>query len=119
MTGVLGPNVPGDLAVDFEAVIDKQLLAWLDGSEGMNEYAIARLGCLAIGCARVVQKAGAVAAAAAVNHASVGKSERECVPEFRSLSCCGPPPAGQFAFVLDEPLAGGQRLQRKQSLAMH
>ena len=43
MTGVLGPNVPGDLAVDFEAVIDKQLLAWLDGSEGMNEYAIARL----------------------------------------------------------------------------
>ena len=82
MTCIPGPNVPGDLAVDHEAVIDKQLLAWLDGSERVNEYAIARLDCLAIGYARVVQKAGAVAAAAAVNHASVGKSERECVPDF-------------------------------------
>ena len=82
MTYILGPNVPGDRAVNFEAVIDKQLLAWLDGSECMNEYAIARLGCLAIGCARVVQEAGAVAAAAAVYHASVRKTERECVPDF-------------------------------------
>jgi hypothetical protein len=30
----------------------------------------------------VVQEAGAVAAAAAVDHASVRETERECVPDF-------------------------------------
>jgi hypothetical protein len=37
MTCGLGTNVPGDLAVDIEAVIDNRLLAWLDGRECINE----------------------------------------------------------------------------------
>ena len=119
MTGVLGPNVPGDLAVDFEAVIDKQLLAGIDGDECVNEYAIARLDCLAVGSTRIVQAAGAVAAATAVDHSSVGKTKDESVLNLGSLTGSGAAPAGYFALVLDEPLAGGDRLQREESLAMH
>ena len=119
MTCVLGPNVPGDRAVNFEAVIDKQLLAWLDGSECVNEYAIARLDCLAGGCAGMVKETGAVSAATSIDYTTVGEAKYERMPSIRSLAGGCASPTGYLALVLDEPLAGGQRLQRKQSLAMH
>ena len=119
MTCILGPDVIGDLAVDRKSVIDEQLVPGLDISERMNEYAIARLDCLAVGSTRIVQAAGAVAAATGVDHASVGKTKDESVPNLGPLTGSGAATAGYLALVLDEPLAGGDRLQRKESLAMH
>ncbi|TDN70150.1 hypothetical protein B0G77_3603 [Paraburkholderia sp. BL10I2N1] len=92
MTCVLGPNVLSHLAVDDEAAIDKQLLAWPDRTERMNEDAVARLDGLAAGRAFMVQQVGTVAAATAVDRTPVGKTGRECVSVFRSLSCNCPPP---------------------------
>lgn len=65
-----------EVAVDDKAVIDKQLLAWLDGSECMNEDAVAGFDYLAVGQTRMVQKASTVSSAAAIDHTSVGKCTR-------------------------------------------
>lgn len=82
MTCVLLPDVVSDLAVDRQSVINEQFFAALDGSNCMDEYAITRLDCFAVGRTRMVQEAGAVAATTAVDHASVGKSEYECVSDL-------------------------------------
>jgi hypothetical protein len=119
MTCVLCPNFFSGLAVDCGATQDKQFLAWLDGGECINGDAVARFIRLAVARTCMVQKAGTVATATAVDHTSVGKAKRECVPNFQSLSCSGPPSAGHFAFVIDKPLASGNGLQRKDSVAMH
>ena len=119
MTSVLGTDVFAHLAVDREAVVDEKFFVRPDAGEGVDEDAIARLDRLAVGRARVVQETGAVSAATAIDDATVRQAEHERMAGFRSLACRCPPPAGHFTLVLDEPLACGDRLKRKQSLAMH
>jgi hypothetical protein len=119
MTCVLNTDVFGNLTVDLEAVIDKQLLAGIDGDECVNEYAIARLDCLAVGCAGMVKETGAVSAATSIDYTTVGEAKYERMPSIRSLAGGCASPTGYLALVLDEPLAGGEGLQRKKSLAMH
>jgi hypothetical protein len=57
----------------------------------------------------VVQKAGAVATKAAVDHTSVRQAEYERVASLRALTNGGVP-VDQFCLVLDGPLACGERL---------
>ena len=82
----------------------------------MNEDAVARFDCLGVGCARMVEEARTVPAAAAIDHPAVGETKHERMPGLGSLTGGGASPAGHFTLVLDEPLAGGDRLQRKESL---
>ena len=76
----------------------------------MNEDPVARLDGLAVRGAGVVQKAGAVATTAAVDHTSVRQAEYERAASLGALTDGGVPPAGQFPLVLDDPLACGDRL---------
>ena len=119
MTRVLGTDVFGHLAVDRETVVDEKFFARFDAGECVDEDAIARLDRLAVGCTRMVQETGAVPAATAIDDATVRQTEHERMAGFRSLACRCPPPAGHFTLVLDEPLACGDGLKRKKSLAMH
>ena len=119
MACVLRPYVIGDLAVNDEAVIDEQLLARLDRRERMNEYAIVSLNGFAIWVARVVQKSRTVAAAAAIDHASVSEAENKRVAVVASLTGGRTSPAGHFARVLDEPLACSDRQQGKYARSMY
>jgi len=119
MARVLRPYVIGDLAVNDEAVIDEQLLAGLDRRERMNEYAIVSLNGFAIWVTRVVQKSRTVPAAAAVDDASIGKTEHEGVAGLGSLTGGRASPAGHFARVLDEPLACSDRQQGKYARSMY
>ena len=119
MTRVLGTDVFGHLAVDRETVVNEKFVATPDAGECVDEDAVARLDRLAVGCTRMVQETGAVPAATAIDDATVRQTEHERMAGLRSLACRCPPPAGHFTLVLDEPLACGDWLQRKQSLAMH
>jgi hypothetical protein len=123
MTRVLDTDVFGHLAVDREAVVDKKVFARPDAGEYVDEDAIARLDRLAVGRARMVQETGAVPAATAIDDATARQTARQTEHEhmagLRLLACGGPPPAGHFTRVLDEPLACGDWLKRKRSLAMH
>jgi len=119
MTRVLDTDVFGHLAVDHETVVDKKFVAGPDAGECMDEDAIARLDCLTVGCTRMVQETCTVPAATAIDDATVRQAEHERMAGLRSLACGSAPPAGHFTLVLDEPLAWGDRLQRKHSLAMY
>ena len=119
MTSVLSANVFGHFAVDLEVVVNEKFVARPDAGECVDEDAIARLDRLAVGCARMVQEAGAVPVSTAIDDAAVRQTKHERMAGLRSLACGGTPPAGQFTLVLDEPLACRERPKRKQSLAMH
>ena len=119
MTRVLDTDVVGHLAVDRETVVDEKFFARPDAGECVDEDAIARLDRLAVGCARMVRETGAVPAATAIDDATVRQTELERMSGLRPLACRCPPPAGHFTLVLDEPLACGDWLKNKQSLAMH
>ncbi len=56
MTGIFGPDVLADFAVNDKTVIYEKLFAGPDGGDCMNEHAIARLDCLAVGRTRMVRK---------------------------------------------------------------
>ena len=60
MTSVLLPDVFGDFPVDHKSVIDKELLAGLDGGDRMNEYAVAGFDGFAVCIAGMVQESRAV-----------------------------------------------------------
>lgn len=110
MTCVTGADFRGDFAVDCQAVIDEKFVARLDGDEGMNKDTIACFDGLAVWRACVVDEARAVASATAVNDPSAGKTKYESMPVLGLLTGGGASPAGNFACVLDDPLACGDRL---------
>ena len=112
VTCILGTDVVIDLTIDAQAVVNEKLFAGANSLACVNEYAIA-------GFARVIQQSRTVPAAAAVNDAAVGKTEHECMPDLGPLTGSSASPAGHFTLVFDEPLAGGDGLQRKESLAMN
>ena len=49
MTCVAGPNVISDVVIYLKAIVDKEFVARLDGSERANEHTIARFYRLAVG----------------------------------------------------------------------
>jgi hypothetical protein len=116
---ILGTDIVCDLTVDAQAVVNEKLFAGANSFARVNEYAIAGFNGFAVWVARVIQESRTVPAAAAVNHAAVGKTEHECMPDLGPLTGSSASPAGYFTLVLDEPLAGGDGLQRKESFAMH
>ncbi|CAB3805190.1 hypothetical protein LMG28688_06138 [Paraburkholderia caffeinitolerans] len=118
MTCVHFPDVRGDIAINDKAVVDEEFVAGPDGGDCMNKNPITGFDCFAVRCTCMVQEARAVAAAAAINHTTVGETENIGVPVPGPLTGGGAAPAGHFALVLDEPLARGDGLQRKQSCAM-
>ncbi|MGF6970868.1 hypothetical protein OKW43_007963 [Paraburkholderia sp. WC7.3g] len=118
MTGVHFPNLLGDIAIDDEAVVNEKFVTGLDGSDRMNKNPIAGLDCLTVGCACMVQEAGAVAAAAAINYTAVGQTKNKGMPVFGLLAGGGAARTGHFALVLDEPIACSDGLQREQSFAV-
>jgi|SRR6516164_232596 len=119
VTCILGTDVVIDLTIDGQAVVNEKLFAGANSLARVNEYAIAGFNGFAVWVARVIQESRTVPAAAAVNDAAVGKTEHECMPDLGPLTGSSASPAGQFTLVFDEPLAGGDGLQRKESLAMH
>ena len=118
MTRVHYLDVCGDIAIDYEAVVDEEFVTGPDGGDCTNKNPIAGFDCFAVRCACMVQEARAVAAAAAINHTAVGETENKRVPVAGLLTGGGTAPAGHLPLVLDEPLARGDGLQSKQSLAV-
>ncbi len=96
MTPVHFPDVCGDIAIDYQAVIDEEFIARADGGERLDKNPVAVFDCLAVRCACMIEEARAVAAAAAVNHAAVGEAENKGVPVAGLLTGGGAAPAGDF-----------------------
>lgn len=119
MACVLLPDLIGGFAVDDQRIVNKQFAAGRDVGERVDEDTITRLNRFAVRCACVIQEAGTVVTATAINYPSVRESEREGVTSIRALPRGSPPPGGQFTCVLNKPLAGPDGPQREESRAMH
>ncbi|BCF94954.1 hypothetical protein PPGU16_80210 (plasmid) [Paraburkholderia largidicola] len=113
------PDLIGGFAVDDQRIVNKQFAAGRNVGERVDEDTITRLNRFAVRCACVIQEAGTVATATAINYPSVRESEHEGVASIRALPRGRLPPGGPFTPVLNKPLACRDRPQREESFAMH
>ena len=76
---------------------------------------------LAVRLAGVVQPAGAVAADAAVDHAPVSQSENERMAGHAGAPVPGggASPRRHLTAIFEDPLAGGNRLEREHTSPVH
>jgi hypothetical protein len=104
-----------------QQIINKEFVAGLNRPDCMDEDATGVFDGLAVGRARVIEPARTVAAAAAVNHASIGQAEQERMPgnAFPPVAANGFAPRGDFTLVLKYALARRERSYRKNAPAMN
>jgi hypothetical protein len=96
MTRVLNPDIFGNLAVNRETVVDEKRLTGIYCGERVNELSIPHFDWFAVGCACMVDEAGAVATAAAIDHARAGQPEYERVAGSRLLAGGRTPSTGHL-----------------------
>lgn len=104
----------------FQRIVDEQFFSRGDASCHLNENPPAFFDGLAVRIAGMIEPASAVAAAPAIDHATVRQPEKKCVSlDFavrvvtRSFA-----PRSHQAQILQNTLAGGQRLECKDAFAM-
>ncbi|MGF6902353.1 hypothetical protein P3T22_003630 [Paraburkholderia sp. GAS348] len=118
---VLRPDVFIQRIVSGEQIFSEQFFTGSDRPERVDENAAIVFNGLAVGRARVIEPARAVAAAAVVDHAAIRHSEKKRMSfdAFTLVTTHRISPRSDFAFVLKNALAGCKRPRCEHTLAVN
>src|ERR1700754_4261022 len=114
--GIVSDQFGSNRVIDSQSIGDTKLVARPRVSERFDKNPPPLvLDRLTVRLAGVVQPAGAVASDAAVDHAPVNQSENERVAGHAGspVPGRGPSPRCHLTAILEDPLAGWNRLQRE------
>ncbi|OBR48048.1 hypothetical protein A6456_36250 [Paraburkholderia tropica] len=104
----------------FQSVVDEQFFARGDASRHLNEDSPVFLDGFAVCAASMIEPPRAVAAAPAIDHSPIRHPEKKCVSLGFAVRVVtrGFAPRSHQAQILQDTLAGGQRLEGKDAFAM-
>lgn len=118
---ILGSNLFIRRVVNGQQIFNEQFFSCVDRPECVNENAIAVFNGFTVGRACVVEPTCAVAAPAAINDASVRKTEKERMPldTLTPVPANGIAPRRDFALVLEHTLSRSEPTYCEHAFAMN
>lgn len=105
-----------------QLVVDEQLVAYADVRGGDHKNALSLFDRFAVRRTGMIEPARAIAAAFAIDDASIGQSKKEGMAVTAAATLVAPDrtvPHRQLTLVFENPFAGPDRPQCKHAFAVH